>query len=206
MFWARVQCCALVLAALVAVPAGARKQPMAEVRSVTVVPGDNGPVLQIACSRPLTPKLQTVEGPLRLVIDLPGSILSSNRKRIPFRNEQIKSVRIDQYQSDPAVTRVVVDLNGPVVYTWDALGNRLNIRLRADSAATAKPASVPSFTAGTQPVAVPYAEGSGGTLVEAGNRVASGAARSPSQQQRPPRAESATDDCAQERPARSRSR
>jgi len=115
-----------------------------------------------------------VEGPLRLVIDLPGSMLTTNRKRIPFRNEQIKSIRIDQYQSDPAVTRVVVDLNGPVLYTWDALGNRLNIRLRADSAATAKPASVPSFTAGTQPVAVPYAEGSGGTLVEAGSRVASG--------------------------------
>jgi AMIN domain len=174
LFCARVQCYALVLAALVAVAAGARKQPAAEVRSVTVASGDNGPVVQIVSSRPLTPKLQTVEGPLRLVIDLPGSMLSTNRKRIPFRNEQIKSIRVDQYQSDPAVTRVVVDLNGPVLYTWDALGNRLNIRLRTDSAATAKPASVPSFTAGTEPVAVPYAEGSGGTLVEAGSRVASG--------------------------------
>jgi hypothetical protein len=116
--------------------------------------------------------LQTVEGPLRLVIDLPGSILNIPRKRIPFRNQQIKGVRMNQYQA--GVSRIVLDLNSPVQYTWDALGNRLNIRIRADEAATAKPATAPAMTPGTEPVAVPYAEGSTGTLVEAGSRVASG--------------------------------
>jgi len=154
--------------------AAARNQP-AEVRSVTVVPGDDGPTLAIASSSPLTPKLQVVEEPLRLVIDVPGSMQSTVRKRIPFRNEQILGIRINQNQSDPPVTRIVVDLAGPIHYTWDALGSRLNIRIRADQASTAKPPSVPSFSAGVQPVAVPYAEGSGGTLVEAGSRVASGA-------------------------------
>jgi hypothetical protein len=146
----------------------------AEVRSVTVVPDDTGPTLAINSSGPLTPKLQVVESPLRLVIDVPGLMQSTVRKRIPFRNEQIKGIRISQNQSDPPVTRIVVDLAGPVRYTWDALGNRLNIRLRPDEAAAAKPLSVPAFTAGQQPIAVPYAEGSGGTLVEAGSRVASG--------------------------------
>jgi len=145
-----------------------------EVRSVTVLPENDGPTLAITSTSPLTPKLQVVESPLRLVIDVPGLMQSSVRKRIPFRNEQIKGIRINQNQSDPPVTRIVVDLAGPVRYTWDALGNRLNIRLRADEAASAKPLSVPVFTAGQQPIAVPYAEGSGGTLVEAGSRVASG--------------------------------
>ena len=177
MFCARVQCYAIGLAALTlaVVSAAARNQPEAEVRSVTVTPGDSGPVLTIIATGPLTPKLHTVEGPLRLVIDLPGSTLSTTRKRIPFRNQQIKSIRMNQYQSEPPITRIVVDLAGPVRYTWDALGNRLNIRLRADEAATAKPASVPALTTGVQPVAVPYSEGSSGTLVEAGSRVASGA-------------------------------
>jgi hypothetical protein len=116
--------------------------------------------------------LQTVEGPLRLVIDLPGSILSVPRKRIPFRNQQIKGVRMNQYQA--AVSRIVLDLTSPVQYTWDALGNRLNIRIRPDEAATAKPATAPAMTPGTEPIAVPYAEGSTGALVEAGSRVASG--------------------------------
>jgi hypothetical protein len=68
-----------------------------------------------------------------------------------------------------------VDLAGPVRYSWDAMGSRLQIRLRADEAATAKPASVPAFTSGVQLAAVPYSESSTGTLVEAGSRISSGA-------------------------------
>jgi hypothetical protein len=174
LFCARAQCCAFVLAALTVVSASARNQPPADVESVTVVPGTDGPILAIVSSRPLTPKLETVEGPLRLVIDLPGSMLSTARKRIPFRNEQIKGIRVNQYSTAPAVTRIVIDLAAPVRYNWDALGNRLSIRIRPDEAATAKPASVPALTAGVQPVAVPYAAGASGTLVEAGSRVGSG--------------------------------
>ena len=168
----------LFLASLAAVSASAQKQHAAiwtTVQSVTVVPGDSGPVIEIVSSRPLTPTLQTIEGPLRLVIDLPDSNLTTAKKRIPFRSEQIKGIRMNQFQRDPPVTRIVIDLAGPILYTWDALGNQLRIRLRTDQAATAKPASVPAFTSGAQPVAVPFAEGSSGTLVEAGSRVASGA-------------------------------
>jgi len=181
-FSVRAQCCVAVLAASVAVwteaagQAGgaSRHLAAADVQSVMVVPGDNGPVVQIVSDRPLTPSLQTVEGPLRLVIDLPNSRLATNRRRIPFRNEQIKGIRVDQNQADPPVVRIVVDLNGPVLYTWDAMGNRLRIRLHVDQAATAKPASVTALTSGVQPAAVPVAVGNSGTLVEAGSRVASG--------------------------------
>jgi len=142
------------------------------VQSVKIAPGDGGVTVEILATRPLTPQIQTVEGPSRLVIDLPGSILNAQHKRIPFRNQQIKGVRMNQYQAD--VTRIVIDLASPVQYTWDAMGNRLNIRIRADESATAKPATAPAMTPGTEPVAVPYAQGSTGTLVEAGSRVASG--------------------------------
>jgi hypothetical protein len=167
-----------IFVALAALPVAAqtRTKPRhtIEVQSVRVVPGDTGPVLEIVASSPLTPKLETVEGPLRLVVDLPDSTLNTPRKKIPFRNEQIKGIRMDQYQTNPAVARVVIDLAGPVRYTWDAMGNRLRIRLRADDAASAKPPSVPSLTIGPKPVAVPVAIGSSGSLIEVGSRVSSG--------------------------------
>ena len=105
MFSVRAQCFAAVLAALVAVSAEAVAQadtasshsPAADVQSVAVVPGDNGPVVQVVSSRPLTPSLQILEGPPRLVIDLPDAKLGTTRRRIPFRNEEIKGIRIDQY-------------------------------------------------------------------------------------------------------------
>jgi AMIN domain len=165
--------CALVLAAMAVVSAAARKQPAA-VMSVTITPKGEESVLAINASGSLTPKIETAEGPLRLVIDLPNATLTRAHKKIPFRNEQIKGVRVSQYQSEPAVTRIVVDLASPVRYNWDALGNQLNIRIRPDEAATAKPMSVPALTAGEQPVAVPYATGASGSLVEAGSRVGSG--------------------------------
>jgi hypothetical protein len=168
---ARAHLCAIVLVALAA-SASAADQPAAGVQSVKIIPGESGATIEILATRPVTPQLQTVEGPLRLVIDLPGSVLNVPRKRIPFRNQQIKGLRMNQYQA--GVSRIVLDLTSPVQYTWDALGNRLNVRIRADEAATAKPATAPAMTPGTEPVAVPYASGSTGTLVEAGSRVASG--------------------------------
>ena len=63
---------------------------------------------------------------MRLVIDLPDSNLNTPRKRIPFRNEQIKGIRMNQFQRDPPVTRIVIDLAGPILYSWDALGNRVS--------------------------------------------------------------------------------
>jgi len=150
------------------------KGPRAEVRSVTVGSDDFGPVLEIISTRPITPDIQTVENPLRLVIDLPNSSLNTAKRRIPFRNQQIKRIRLNQYQAEPAISRVVVDLNGPVRYTWDALGTQLHIRIRGDQAATAKPPSIPALTAGVKPAAVPVAIGSSGSLVETGSRVASG--------------------------------
>jgi len=174
---ARAQWC-LLLVALAGVYAAAQSDGAAshraEIRSVTVIPGDNGPVLAILATRPITPQLQLVENPLRLVIDLPNSSLATLRKRIPFRNQQIRDVRLSQYQENPAISRVVVDLTAPVEYTWDAMGNQLHIRMHADEAAVAKPPSVPALSAGVSAEAVPVAVGTSGTLVEAGNRVAAG--------------------------------
>ena len=177
MFPARAPFRFAFMAALIAVFAtiqarAGNSRRTAEVQSVRVLAGNNGPVIEILATRPLTPRLQTVEGPLRLVVDLPNSTLAATRKKIPFRNQQIKDIRVDQYQSD--VTRVVVDLAAPVRYGWDAIGSRLRIRLSADEAASAKPPSVAAFTAGVQPAAVPVAIGTSGSLVETGSRVASG--------------------------------
>ncbi|MGH9515305.1 MAG: AMIN domain-containing protein [Terriglobales bacterium] len=168
---ARAHLCAIFLAAC-AISSFAADAPAAGVQSVKVIPNQSGATVEILATRPLTPKIQTVESPSRLVIDLPGSILNAQRKRIPFRNQQIKGVRMNQYQAD--VTRIVLDLSTPVQYTWDALGNRVNIHVRPDESSSAKPLTAPAMTPGTEPIAVPYAEGSTGTLVEAGSRVASG--------------------------------
>jgi hypothetical protein len=146
------------------------------VRSVRVLPG---PAVEILSSRPLVPAISTLDNPPRLVIDLPNADvpanLSGNSNRIDSSAQEIRRVRVNQYQNAPPVTRVVVDLVKPVGHTWDAAGNRLMVRLRASSGqVTAKPPSVPAFTQGIQPAAVPLGPGSSGTVVLAGSRAAAG--------------------------------
>jgi len=146
------------------------------VRSVRVLPG---PAVEILSSRPLVPVISNLDNPPRLVIDLPNAdlpiaLLSGSNSRIDSTSQEIRRVRINQYQNAPPVARVVIDLLKPIGHTWDAAGNRLMVRLRSADEVMAKPPSVPAFTEGIQPVAVPLGPGSSGTLILAGKHAAAG--------------------------------
>jgi AMIN domain len=166
---------ALVLnAAAPPVSAAATHDPAAEIRAVAMHLIPSGAVLEITSSRPVTPQVQIVEQPLRLVIDLPEAKLVTTQRKLAFHNPQIKSVRLNQYQTSPEITRIVVDLTSPVRYNSEISGNQIHIHLLAETPGAAKPPSIPAFTSGVQPAIVPMTLGNSGSLVEAGNRVASG--------------------------------
>jgi hypothetical protein len=173
LFCMRAHLFELLLVAFGTLPAFAGG-PAVAIQSVKVKPDSDGVTLELVSSLPLTPEVQTIENPLRLVIDLPGSILATPKRRIAFQNQQIKDIRLDQHQTTPPLSRIVIDLAGPVSCKWEFSGHKLNLRIRADEAANAKPPTAPAVVPTTQPVAVPYAPGASGNLVEAGSRVANG--------------------------------
>jgi hypothetical protein len=146
------------------------------VRAVGIMVDKNETAVEIVCSRPIPPLITKVEGPLRLVIDLPNSVLAAKNKRVDFRNDQISAIRVDQYQSSPATVRVVVDLLKPNSYRWDTVDNRLMVRLRPDeeAASAAQPVTQMALTPGVKPVAVPVIPGATGGVLLAGSRIATG--------------------------------
>jgi hypothetical protein len=148
----------------------AGSQSPAIVHSVQALAEPNGPVVEVISSRPLVPAISKLENPPRLVIDLPNARLDGNKKRLDFRGSEINGVRLNQFQQDPPVARIVVDLSKPVGYTWDAAGNRLMIRIHPREEA-AKPVSVPAISRAVLPGA-----GVSGAVVLAGSRVATGSA------------------------------
>jgi hypothetical protein len=168
---------ALPLAGAQSAPQLLASTEVVSVQSVRMIPAWDGPALEILASRPLIPSISKLENPSRLVIDLPGAALSGSRPRIDFHNEQVKGVRVSQYRTTPSpVTRIVVDLAAPVDSSWDAAGNRLMVRMRTPPQTAAKPPSVPAFTQGVQPVAVPLNPGSGGGVAVAGSKIPPGSA------------------------------
>ena len=168
-------------AALVCTSAVAQTSPsgLASVRAVRVVPQKDGPTIEIYSTQSLTPTITQIEGPSRLVIDLPGANMAFPKRRIDFRSEEVSGVRINQFQDNPPIARVVVDLAQPITYSWDASGNRLTVRLHPSpnaAAVHALPPSVPALTNGAQPLAVPVSPVGNGAIMLAGSRISGGSA------------------------------
>ena len=154
--------------------------PPAAVQSVQFTHDKTGvPAVEISATRALVPEIQTLTNPARLVIDLPDSNLAVKAKRIAVDNEQIRAIRVDQYQNAPPITRVVVDLLAPRGYAWEADGNRLIVRLKpAEDPEAAKhaaepPPSIPTLSVGTKPAFASVAPG-GGNVIFAGSKVSAG--------------------------------
>jgi hypothetical protein len=151
--------------------------PYPSVKSFRIVQEKDGPAVEILSTKPLIPAIQALSDPPRLVIDLPNARLDARQKRISVQADQISTLRADQFQESPPVTRVVVDLLAPRAFTWAAAGNRLVVHLGKNPPIDANKTpfqapSVISLTPSPQPVAAVLHPS--GPLAVAGNSFAAG--------------------------------
>ncbi len=151
---------------------------IAAIKSFRIVQEKEGQAVEILSTRPLVPSIQAISDPDRLVIDLPNARLETQQKRISVQADQISALRADQFQQNPPVARVVVDLLAPRAYTWDAAGNRLVVHLGKNpgqaSSSPFEPLTVPSLAPAPQPVVT--AVRAAGPLALAGNDGSAGSA------------------------------
>src|ERR1700692_4923579 len=146
----------------------------AVVTSVRVVHERGVPAIEVVSSRPVIPTIQALDSPPRLVIDLANARMGLQQRRISVLQENILTIRNEQFQKNPPTMRIVLDLLVPYGYTWDAAGNRLMIRLKPPEDPNAaknstQPPQVMSMSPVAAPVAVPVSSGVG-DVVLAGKR------------------------------------
>jgi hypothetical protein len=154
------------------------KPEVAVLTSVHVVHERGVPVVEVVCSHPVVPTIQSLDSPPRLVIDLANARVGQQRRRVPVLQENILTIRTEQYQLQPPVTRIVLDLLVPYGYTSESAGNQLMVRLKPleNSNAANKPVLAPkvvSLTPTAGPAFVPVTRGVG-EVVLAGSRFAAG--------------------------------
>jgi AMIN domain len=146
------------------------------VTGVRVVHERGVTAIEILSTHPVVPTIKVLDSPPRLVMDLANAQMGLKSKRIPVQQENVLTIRAEQYQIEPPVTRIVLDLLVPYGYTWDTTGNRLILRLKpagdsntdADAAIKKPPFELPkevSLTPDSPPAVVPVTGGVGETVV-----------------------------------------
>ena len=131
-----------LMALALCLAAGAQTKHPVVIEKISVL-GENPFRLQIHTSAALTPEVQMVSSPERLVIDLPNSVPGAALRKINVNRGEVIAVRASVYSQKPPVTRVVVDLNTPQWYRVVPDGSGLLISVGGQSqGAEAAPSTV----------------------------------------------------------------
>jgi hypothetical protein len=156
--------------------------PPRTIKSVRIVHEKGVPAVEIISSGAVIPQIQALDSPPRLVIDLPNSRLGLGTNRIEVQKENITAIRVRQFQNNPPVTRVVLDLLAPYGHSWDGSGNRLMVRLKppedpnaGKKNSSSQPETATGFALTSDASVVPVSGSAGATVMDA-SRLASGSA------------------------------
>ena len=121
------------------------------VRNVSVVQGDGTINVEIATNGPITPKATRLASPARIVLDFPNSIPAGRNQFVTVDSTDVKDVRLAQFQADPPVVRIVVDMASARPYDLTAVGNKITLKLRSSEVHAA-------ITPAVQKIEAPKAE------------------------------------------------
>ena len=107
--------------------------------------------VELTSSQPVVPKVSTLAGPPRLVLDFPHTALATSQRRIAVDRDGIKAVRLGDTSQ---AARVVIDMTETRAYQVSADGNRLLVTFKSKSTDAATTSAI---TPEASPTASPFA-------------------------------------------------
>jgi hypothetical protein len=105
------------------------------IRRVQVLPARGQVEIEIEVSDRLVPHTNVLTGPDRLIVDFVGAVPGTQLRNQSVNRGEVKSLRVGLFSSNPPVTRVVLDLNGPQPYQVFPSGRTVIVKIgSADTA------------------------------------------------------------------------
>ena len=138
----------LCLSASADIQAQASGAARASVEHADITLRPRGLTIEIVLSTPFLPQGVPLTNPDRLVFDFPGFTLPAGNRQMPVNNGPVRKFRAALFQSDPPITRIVIDLKEAVTFDVKSVGNKVVIEIPFSKAnsipadSTPPPASV----------------------------------------------------------------
>jgi len=120
--------------------------PSVEIQHVSVLKSAGATEIEIATSQRVTPEVQVITGPDRLVLDFPQSLPGARLRAVAVNQGEVKGVRVGLLTAKPPVTRVVLDLKSPQAYQVFPSARSVIVKLpdaSGSTAATMSPSGAP---------------------------------------------------------------
>jgi hypothetical protein len=144
-------------------PAAAQAHSLPSIQRVQVLRTPNLVEIEIEASDRITPQTNVLTGPDRLVVDFVNARPGAQLRNQAVNRDEVKRLRVGLFSSDPPVTRVVVDLNGPQQYQVFPSGRNIIVKIGgtvAPQTAGFHAASAPalmnaSYPAQAEPIVAP---------------------------------------------------
>lgn len=99
------------------------------VRSVKVLPAKDAVEIEVEASDRIVPQTQVLAGPDRLVIDFPNAVPGSELRNQSVNLGEVKDLRFGLFQSNPPVTRIVLDLKSAQSFQVFPYGRTVMIKI-----------------------------------------------------------------------------
>jgi uncharacterized protein len=121
----------------------APRAPQATIEHADITLNPNGLTIEISLSTPFLPQGVSLTNPDRLVFDFPGFTLRAGNRQMQVNNGPVRKFRAALFQSDPPITRIVIDLKEPVNFEVKSVGNKVVIGLPFSKTSSVPADSIP---------------------------------------------------------------
>jgi hypothetical protein len=113
----------------------ATAEAVPSIRKVQVLHTHGQVEIEVEASDRIVPQTNVLKSPDRLVIDFVGAVPAAQLRNQAVNRSEVKGLRVGLFSSDPPVTRIVLDLNGPQPYKVFPSGRTVILKVGADAGA-----------------------------------------------------------------------
>ncbi len=135
-------------------PAATRAQSVPSIRRVQLLRSAGQVEIEIEASERIVPQVNLLSGPDRLVVDFVNARPNAELRNLSVNRAEVKNLRVGLFSSNPPVTRIVLDLNGPQPYQLFPAGKTIMLKIGSGGSQSAafRSASGPVLVNANYPV------------------------------------------------------